>query len=143
MRKILAVITVTFLCSIANAQVAPPKRESRWHHDFIRIQMPISGGLSGSPVIDDENRAVAVVNLAGVWHPALDALIGLSDKGQLGPPVLLLPNGQNSLNLNWAVGELANSFHRYASPGYGDSVPLRYLKKKAPLSNPTSSQSVH
>jgi hypothetical protein len=112
-------------------------------NDFIRVQMPISGGLSGSPVIDDENCAVAVVNLAGVWHPALDALIGLSDKGQLGPPAFQLPNGQGTLNLNWAVGELANSFHRYASPGYGDSVPLRYLKKKAAPSNPTSSQSDH
>jgi S1-C subfamily serine protease len=105
--------------------------------EFIRVQMPISGGMSGAPVVDDNNRAIAVVDSAGLWDPDLDLLIGLADRNQLGP-VFPAPN---TLNLAPLVGQLAKSFHQFASPGYGDSVPLSYLKKKATRSAPTSSQS--
>jgi S1-C subfamily serine protease len=115
------------------------------NNDFMRLEMPISGGISGAPVIDDENKAVAVITLAGVWSIELDALIELGDKGLLGPPVLQPPAvpQPNTLNLGWSVAALANSFHRFASPGYGDSVPLSYLKRKVEKSSPTSLQSVH
>ncbi len=114
-------------------------------NEFIRVQMPISGGLSGAPVLDNENRAISVLNLAGVWPPELDALIERGNTGQLGPSVLQPPTVPypNTLNLSWALAALANSFHNFASPGYGDSVPLSYLKKKTEKSNPTSSQSGH
>lgn len=36
-------------------------------NEFIRVQMPISTGLSGAPIIDDKNRAVAIVTNAGGW----------------------------------------------------------------------------
>jgi hypothetical protein len=111
---------------------------------FIRVQLPISGGLSGAPVIDDENRAIAVVDAAGLWDDALDRLIVLVDTNQLGPPLLQPPFAQkDTLNMNWAVGELAKSFHQYSSPGYGDSVPLSYLKKKAETSSPPPVQPDH
>ena len=112
---------------------------------YIRVQMPISGGLSGSPVIDDENRAIAVVDAAGLWSEVLDRLIYLADTNQLGPPLFQPPAvpQKDTLNLGWAVGELAKSFHQYSSPGYGDSVPLSYLTKTAKKSNPTSSRSDH
>jgi hypothetical protein len=111
---------------------------------YIRIQMPISGGLSGAPVIDDENKAIAVVDAAGLWDDALDRLIDLLDTNQLGPPLFQPPMAQkDTLNMNWAVGTLAKSFHQYSSPGYGDSVPLSYLKKIAATSNPTLVQLDH
>jgi hypothetical protein len=112
---------------------------------FIRVQMPISGGLSGAPVIDDENKAIAVVYAAGLWDEALDRLIVLVDTQQLGPPLLQPPFAlqKDTLNMNWAVGELAKSFHQYSSPGYGDSVPLSYLGKRTTTSSQTSLQSDH
>jgi Trypsin-like peptidase domain len=106
-------------------------------NEFIRVQMPISGGLSGAPILNDENRAIAVVSLAGVWNQDLDLLIQLSDMNQLGP----VSPAPNMLNLAPLVGQLAKSFHQYASPGYGDSVPLRYLKTKTEGTSLPSSQS--
>jgi S1-C subfamily serine protease len=40
-------------------EAVPPSNE------FIRVQMPISAGLSGAPIVDDENRAIAIVTNAG------------------------------------------------------------------------------
>jgi S1-C subfamily serine protease len=99
-------------------------------NDFLRIQMPISTGLSGAPVIDDENRAIAVVTSAGAWSQGLEILV--QHTNQLGPEV---PQ-PNTLNLAALLAELASLFHDYVSPGYGDSVPLSYLAKKAPTGSP-------
>ena len=108
-------------------------------NEFIRVQMPVSGGLSGAPVLDDENRVLAVISLAGVWNQDLDLLIQLSDMNQLGP----VSPAPGMLNLAPLLGQLAKSFHQYASPGYGDSVPLRYLKKKTEETSLPSSRSDH
>lgn len=114
-------------------------------NELFRVQMPISGGLSGAPVIDNENKAIAVVSSAGLWSDPLDHLIDLLDKGQLGPPLYQPPAvpQKDTLNLGWAVGVLTKSFHQYSSPGYGDSVPLSYLKKKGTDPIRPSSQSGH
>lgn len=95
-------------------------------NDFLRIQMPLSPGLSGSAVIDDENRAVAVVSAAGASTAILDALVQSASIQEAVP----LPPG-TSRNVDWplAVGDLAKTLRDYASPGYGDSVPLKYLKE--------------
>jgi hypothetical protein len=114
-------------------------------NEFTRVQLPSSGGLSGAPILNDQNRAIAVLDLAGVWAAELDALIQRGNTGQLGPPVLQPPMvpQPNTLNLGWALAALANSVHNFASPGYGDSVPLSYLKKKTEPKNPTSLKSGH
>lgn len=100
-------------------------------NEFFRVQMPISTGLSGAAVIDDDNHAIAVVSSAGASSPLLDTLIGVANTQDLmltqSPGV---PN--RSVDWPWAVGELAKSLRDYASPGYGDSVPLNYLKAKKP-----------
>jgi hypothetical protein len=100
--------------------------------EFIRIQMPISPGLSGAPLIDDENRAIGVVTSAGAWSQDLDLLLQwerIREKQQI-----LMRNG--GADLPSLVGELAEMFHDYGSPGYGDAVPMRYLKKVAALGQP-------
>jgi trypsin-like peptidase len=110
------------------AQGAPVKAQN----EFLRVQMPISVGLSGSAVIDDNNRAVAVVSAAGASTTILDALIQVANTQDVTP----IPPG-HPRNLEWpeAVGNLARTIRDYASPGYGDSVPLSYLKKaKTPTS---------
>ncbi len=113
---------------------------------FLRVQMPISGGLSGAPVLNDENKAIAVVTNAGLWGgQPMDHLIQMFDTRQLGPPLVQPPFVQqrDTLNLSWVIGVLAKSIHQYSSPGYGDCVPLSYLKMNKEKSNQTSSQLGH
>ncbi len=116
-------------------------------NDFIRVQMPISTGLSGAPVIDDENRVLGVVTNAGGWTGDLDNLLvafrsGAFNTVQPPPNPNLPPNAVTfTLNSMALTGELAGLFHDFASPGYGDAVPLRYLRKPQPKSPQPSSHS--
>jgi Trypsin-like peptidase domain len=117
-------------------------------NDLIRVQMPISAGQSGAPIIDDENRAVGIVTTAGLWTEDLDHLLLAARAGVFNtpppPPVPGQPQNSMSFTLN-AMGvtaELAGLVHDYASPGYGDAVPLRYLRKP-PQQNPPSSSQPH
>jgi hypothetical protein len=116
-------------------------------NEFIRVQMPISSGLSGAPIIDDENRAVAIVTQAGGWTQDLDHLLLAFHGGAFQTPAPqqatpLPPNTITfSINLGAVTAQLAGLFHDYASPGYGDAVPLHYLRKLQPQNPPSSSQS--
>jgi|HubBroStandDraft_6_1064221.scaffolds.fasta_scaffold01137_20 S1-C subfamily serine protease len=113
--------------------------------EFIRIQMPISTGLSGAPIIDDENRVVAIITNAGGWSSDLDHLLmafrgGAFNVPRPPPDPHPAPNTVSfSFNPMAAMAELAGLFHDYASPGYGDAVPLRYLRKPPQQSQPSSS----
>jgi hypothetical protein len=105
------------------------KREVMPTNSYTRVQMPISGGLSGAPVLNEENQAIAVVTNAGLWSETVDRLIGAVDNHQI--PMLLQPPfvpQRDTVNMTWVLGVLAKSFHQYSSPGYGDCVPLGYLK---------------
>ena len=114
-------------------------------NEFIRVQMPISTGLSGAPIIDDENRAIAVVTQAGGWTQDLDNLIfafrGGAFKTPPPPPAAQEPPNTIAFSLNEmaVTAELAGLFHDYASPGYGDAVPLRYLRTPQQQSQPSAS----
>lgn len=113
-------------------------------NEFIRVQMPISTGLSGAPIIDDENRAVAIVTNAGGWSSDLDHLVFALHGGAFQappPPQGPTPPGTTTFSINLAVvtAELADLFHDYASPGYGDAVPLRYLQKTQQQNQPSAS----
>lgn len=109
-------------------------------NEFIRVQMPISTGVSGSPVIDDENRVVGIVTLAGASTRDIDQLIQLNRLNAFAVP----PAGPNQVTLNVfsVVAQLAESLRAFASPGYGDAVPIRYLKK-APQDNQQSASPDH
>jgi S1-C subfamily serine protease len=107
-------------------------------NDFIRVQMPISPGLSGAPVIDDDNHVIAIVSAAGFSTAGIDLLIQLNHlkafeqpPAQGAPPP---PPGQRQVSLNpfSLLAEFAENLRNFASPGYGDAVPMRYLKKATP-----------
>lgn len=116
-------------------------------NDFIRVQMPISTGLSGAPIIDDENRVLGVVTNAGGWTQDLDLLLmafrGGAFKTTPPPPNPNQPPNTFSFSLNEMAltGELAGLIHDFASPGYGDAVPLRYLEKPQPQNQLPASRS--
>jgi len=107
-------------------------------NDVIRVQMPISTGLSGAPVIDDQNRVIAVVTSAGAWTQDLEFLIEMQRQGAFAPPPSLSNPQQVNLNVFSVLGQLAGIFHDYLSPGYGDAVPMRYAKKSPPSNRPRS-----
>jgi S1-C subfamily serine protease len=101
-------------------------------NDFLRVQMPISPGISGAPIIDDENRVIGVVTTAGAWSQDLEQLTEfqrMRDQQQN-----QLPPGM--IDLAAATAHLASMIHDFASPGYGDAVPMHYLVRTKPPSTP-------
>ena len=113
---------------------------ARPENDFIPVQMPISPGLSGAPVIDDRNRAIGIVTQAGASTQDIDLLIRLYHANAFpeAPPVVIpgaqLGQQQVTVNLNVfsILAQLAENLRNYDSPGYGDAVPMRYLRKGKP-----------
>ncbi len=102
-------------------------------NDFIQVQMPISAGLSGSPIIDGNNRVIGILTMAGASTPELDALIQLNRLNAFAvpPQPAAAQPGQRQVTLNpfSLVAQLAENLKNFASPGYGDAVPIRYLRK--------------
>jgi hypothetical protein len=115
-------------------------------NDFIRVQMPISTGISGAPVVNDRNEAIAVVTNAGGWTQDLEVLTQLERMKEQTAQQQSQPNQQpqqHILDLASALAQLADLIHDYASPGYGDAVPLSYLKRTEPPPNPKPASPDH
>jgi hypothetical protein len=91
-------------------------------NEFLRVQMPISTGISGGPVVDDDNRVIAVVTQAGAWGFDLETLTEQWKSMAAGQMTNMSAD-------QVTTAHLAEIFHDYASPGYGDAVPLSYLKR--------------
>lgn len=111
-------------------------------NENFRVQMPISTGISGSPIIDDDNRAIAVVTQAGAWSGELEKLTErerIREQNSQAPPTSL----QGTPDLSVAVAQLALLFHDWMSPGYGDAVPLSYLGTKVQQDTQTPSSRAH
>ncbi|HMG84928.1 MAG TPA: trypsin-like peptidase domain-containing protein [Terracidiphilus sp.] len=99
-------------------------------NDYLRVQMPISPGISGAPIIDDENRVIGIVTTAGVWRQDLEQLTEFQRMRDSQPSQM--PPG--TIDLAAATAHLASILHDFASPGYGDAVPVSYLQMKRPPS---------
>lgn len=127
-------LRLDYLVGLTNTgQPVKPKNDS------IRVQMPISPGLSGSPVINDENQVVGIVTNAGFSTQRLDMLIQANRQhafDAFNPPPAPPVAGQVQITFNVfeIVAELAETLREFGSPGYGDAVPIIYLRK-APPSN--------
>ena len=104
-------------------------------YNVMKVQMPITPGASGSPIIDDEGRAIAVVSEAPiVWTQDLE---GVTKVAQTGSGITL--SGYDAVKI---LGELAVVVREFESPGSGYAVPLSYLNRKR-NSNPTPSTGAH
>jgi len=99
-------------------------------YDVIRIQMPITPGASGGPVIADDGDVIGVVSEnPTAWFSDLNALIeyGQRTNGGFNAPESDLP--KLVAKLAWVVQEFVTS-------GAGLAVPVSYLKQPEPTPSP-------
>ncbi|WP_433965171.1 S1 family peptidase [Tunturiibacter gelidiferens] len=101
-------------------------------YEVMKVQMPITPGASGSPIIDDSNHAVGVISESPVmWTRDLEQIATVTNSG-------VKISGYDT---NAILGQLATIVHEFESPGSGYAVPLSYLSptRAEPAPNPTSS----
>jgi hypothetical protein len=108
-------------------------------HEIIRVQMPLTPGTSGSPVISDDNKAIGVVSEEPVlWTKQLQDFIALSRApGFSGGEVVTYSNGM-TIDPTALLAQLAAIVHDFESPGAGLAVPTYYLKVAKDEGRPAS-----
>ncbi|MGA8026224.1 MAG: serine protease, partial [Bryobacteraceae bacterium] len=95
-------------------------------YDVIRVQMPITPGVSGAPVIADDNSVIGVVTEQPmIWFTDLNALIQVER-------AVTNNFSATASDLPRLLAELALTVKEYESPGAGLAVPASYLKAQAP-----------
>jgi S1-C subfamily serine protease len=97
------------------------------NYEVFRVQMPITPGSSGSPVISDDDKVVAVISeVPVIWLDDLSKLIQAMMERPGGSGVLL--SGFDTTKL---LAQLAWIVQQFESPGSGFAVPVSYLKLAA------------
>jgi S1-C subfamily serine protease len=92
------------------------------NYDVLRIQMPITPGDSGGPVVADDDDVVAVITEnPTIWFNDLNNVIafGQQTNGGFNAPISDLPK---------IVAKLAWVVHEFLSSGAGLAVPVSYLE---------------
>jgi S1-C subfamily serine protease len=99
-------------------------------YDVIRIQMPITPGASGGPVIADDGDVIGVVSEnPTAWFSDLNALIEYGQRTNGGF------NASES-DLPKLVAKLAWVVQEFVTSGAGLAVPVSYLKQPEPTPLP-------
>jgi len=104
------------------------------NYDVIRIQMPITPGASGGPVIVDDGDVIGVVTEnPTAWFNDLNSLIQYEQvqQGGFNAPQSDVP--KMMAKLAWVVQQFVTS-------GAGLAVPVSYLRVSVPKASPTESQ---
>jgi hypothetical protein len=92
--------------------------------DVMRIQMPITAGASGSPVIASDDTAVAIVSeIPVIWTSELSRLIQTMKNSPGGSGIML-----SGFDTTVILAQLALIVKEFESPGAGLAVPISYLK---------------
>jgi S1-C subfamily serine protease len=103
--------------AVVNGTAISPK------YEVLKVQMPITPGASGSPVIDDSGQAVGVVSEAPmIWTQDLENISKLASSGR-GSGVLL-----SGFDTTKILGQLAVVVHEFETTGSGYAVPVSGLK---------------
>jgi hypothetical protein len=104
-------------------QVQNPPQMIHLVRDILRIQMPITAGASGSPVISESDEAIGIVSEIPVqWTAELSRLVQAMQNGQ-GSGITL-----NGFDTTKILADLALIVREFESPGAGLAVPTSYLK---------------
>lgn len=97
-------------------------------YEVLRIQMPITPGASGSPVIADDDSVVAVVSEVPVnWFNDISSLINFEQMRTRN-----FTTGVRAGDALQTLGELAWIVREFESPGAGLAVPVSYLRRTQP-----------
>ena len=104
-----------------------PGKNMPAQYDVMRVQMPISPGASGAPLINEQDEVVAVI--VEVPVPAIDdiqKLIQVYTRNQPRSSVAII----GGFETNKVLAELAFIVQEFESPGSGQAVPLSYLHRE-------------
>ena len=111
-----------------NGQAITPR------YEVLKIQMPITPGASGSPVIDDEGKAIGVVSEAPmIWT---QDLANITKIAFVGSGIRL-----SGFDTTAILGQLALVVREFETTGSGYAVPVSYLKNRQALAGQSSMQS--
>jgi hypothetical protein len=98
------------------------------NYEVLRIQMPITAGVSGGPVIADDDTVVGINSEIPVYFTReLARIIQVYLAHNPAPSGMIL---MQSFNTNQVLAELANVVREFESPGAGLAVPTSYLPAK-------------
>jgi S1-C subfamily serine protease len=105
------------------------------HYEVMKVQMPITPGASGSPVIDDSGHAIAVISESPlVWTRDLESITRAARSGSG-----ITLSGFDVVKI---LGQLAIVVREFESPGSGYAVPISGLMP-TPEAVPSAPKSVH
>jgi S1-C subfamily serine protease len=115
------------LATVGNLSIRP-------NYEVIKIQMPITAGASGSPVIDDSGKAIGVVSeIPVLWTQDLENISKVAQMGTSGIKI-------SGFDVTKTLGELAVVVREFESPGSGYAVPISDLKpERAASQKPATS----
>jgi S1-C subfamily serine protease len=92
--------------------------------NLLRVQMPITSGASGSPLIADDGTVIGVISeIPIVWTTDLTSLVRKYQTNDSHPQILI-----SGFDTNKILSELAYVVSEFESPGAGLAVPIQYLK---------------
>jgi hypothetical protein len=96
-------------------------------YEVLRVQMPITPGASGSPVIADDNTVIGVISEVPVnWFNDITGLITFEQTRTRNFTV-----GAPAGDVLQTLGELAWIVREFETPGAGLAVPVSYLRRIA------------
>jgi S1-C subfamily serine protease len=94
--------------------------------DFLRVQMPISPGASGGPLLDDNDKVVGVVDAEPFgFPPDVNRVAQTYGAGKSVSSGTFIAG----VDLAKVVGEMAYAITAGVSPGSGYGMPIEYLRQ--------------
>lgn len=91
------------------------------NYEILKVQMPITPGASGSPVIDDSGHAIAVISESPmVWTNELESITHVAG---IGSGITL--SGYDAVKI---LGQLAIVVREFETTGSGYAVPISDLR---------------
>lgn len=108
------------------------------NYQVLRVQMPVTPGTSGSPLVADDNTVVGVISeVPAMWTDDLSRLTSAVMHSPNSSSGIIFGGPLGAFDTTKILGELAWVVHEFESPGAGLAVPVSYLKlAREPESRP-------